>query len=84
MTSKKLLIIHSVGINSYGGREYLKYILNDYANENYPDEFFKPEDLHPLPLTHYKWVKDIMYRSSIEPPKNEYEKLVNFKKDWKK
>ena len=61
----------------YGG-------LDDYANENYPDEFFKPEDLHPLPLTHYKWVKDIMYRSSIEPPKNEYEKLVNFKKDWKK
>ena len=35
MTSEKLLIIHSVGINSNGGREYLKYILNYYANENY-------------------------------------------------
>ena len=35
MNSKKLTIIHCVGINSHGGREYLKYIINDYANKNY-------------------------------------------------
>ena len=58
--------------------------LFDFAEENYPEQFFKPEDLHPLPLVHYKWVKDIMYKSDIVPPKNEYKKLVNFKKDFKK
>ena len=58
--------------------------LFDFAEENYPGQFFKPKDLHPLPLAHYKWVKDIMYKSDIEPPKNEYEKLVNFRKNFKK
>ena len=56
--------------------------LNEYTEENYPEEFFKPEDLHPLPLAHYKWVKDIMYKSTLEPPKQELEKLINFKKEY--
>jgi len=59
----------------YGG-------LDDYANENYPEEFFKPEDLHPLPLAHYKWVKEVMYKSTLECPKQELEKLINFKKNY--
>ena len=56
--------------------------LNEYTEENYPEEFFKPEDLHPLPLAHYKWVKDVMYKSTLEPPKQELEKLINFKKEY--
>ena len=56
--------------------------LNEYAEENYPNEFFKPEDQHPLPLTHYKWVKDIMYRSNLECPQDEMNKLINFKRDF--
>jgi hypothetical protein len=54
--------------------------LNEYATENYPNEFFKPNDLHPLPLSHYKWVKDIMYKSNVEPPHDELQKLINFKR----
>jgi len=56
--------------------------LKEFAEENYPNEFFKPGDLHPLPLAHYKWVKDIMYRSSLEPPEHELKKLINFKKEY--
>jgi hypothetical protein len=56
--------------------------LNEYAEENYPNEFFKPEDQHPLPLTHYKWVRDIMYRSNLECPPAEMDKLINFKRDF--
>jgi len=56
--------------------------LNEYAEENYPDEFFKLEDQHPLPLTHYKWVRDVMYRSNLECPPDELGKLINFKRDF--
>ena len=55
MTSEKLLIIHSVGINSYGGREYLKYILNDYANENY--YLFLDSRLDPITIKAKKYRK---------------------------
>ena len=43
------------------------------------DQFAEDSDQHPLPMTHYKWVKDIMYQSNVEPPKEELEKLLNFK-----
>ena len=33
---------------------------------------------HPLPFIHYKWVKDIMFESDIEPPKKEYIKLEKY------
>ena len=56
--------------------------LNEYAEEKYPEEFFKPEDQHPLPLTHYKWVRDIMYQSNLECPPAEMDKLINFKRDF--
>jgi len=34
---------------------------------------------HPLPLAHYHWVKDVMYKSDILCPAEEYEKM----KEWK-
>ena len=52
--------------------------LYDFAKSEYPNEF-ADSDEHPLPLAHYKWVKDIMYQSNIEPPKDELDKLLNFK-----
>lgn len=55
--------------------------LFEFANENYPKEFAEKSDQHPLPLTHYKWVKDVMYKSQIETTDEELQKLINFKKD---
>ena len=51
----------------------------EFANELYPDQFAEESDQHPLPFTHYKWVKDIIFESDIEPPEEEYRKL----KEWK-
>ena len=51
----------------------------EFANDRYPDQFAEETDLHPLPLTHYHWVKDIIFESDIEPPEEEYRKL----KEWK-
>ena len=52
----------------------------EFSNDEWPDQFNRPHDLHPLPLAHYHWVKDVMYKSDIMCPDKEYEKL----KEWKK
>ena len=51
----------------------------EFANELYPDQFADETDQHPLPLTHYHWVKDIIFQSDTKPPEEEYRKL----KEWK-
>ena len=51
----------------------------EFANELYQDQFAEESDQHPLPFTHYKWVKDIIFKSDVEPPEEEYRKL----KEWK-
>ena len=51
----------------------------EFAHELYPEQFAEESDQHPLPFTHYKWVKDIIFKSDIEPPEEEYRKL----KEWK-
>jgi len=51
----------------------------EFAYELYPEQFAEESDQHPLPFTHYKWVKDIIFKSDIEPPEEEYRKL----KEWK-
>ena len=51
-----------------------KFGLRDFAHELYPSQFPAKDitkgdrHLHPLPYAHYKWVKDIMFKSksSIE------------------
>ena len=46
--------------------------LRDFAQDLYPDQFPTPDQtkgdrhLHPLPYPHYKWVKDIMFKSVRE------------------
>ena len=52
----------------------------EFTNEEHYDQMNRPYNLHPLPLAHYHWVKDIMYQSDITCPDDEYEKL----KQWKK
>jgi hypothetical protein len=51
----------------------------EFAHEQYPEEFAEESDQHPLPLTHYHWVKDIMFESDIKPPEGEYRKLTQWK-----
>ena len=53
--------------------------LNEFAEQQWPEQFNKPTDEHPLPLAHYHWVKDVMYKSDILCPAEEYEKM----KEWK-
>ena len=59
----------------------------EFAHEKYPEEFAEASDQHPLPLTHYHWVKDIIYKSKVKPPGLEYRKLkawktINLKKKY--
>ena len=51
----------------------------EFAHELYPEQFAEESDQHPLPLTHYHWVKDVIFKSDILAPENEYRKL----KEWK-
>ena len=51
----------------------------EFAHELYPEQFAEESDQHPLPLTHYHWVKDVIFESDILAPENEYRKL----KEWK-
>ena len=53
--------------------------LDDFTEEVCPEQYNKPEDLHPLPLAHYYWVKDIMYKSDKECPEEVYKQ----NKKWK-
>jgi hypothetical protein len=49
----------------------------EYAEENFAEYFLKGE-LHPPPIAHYHWVKDIMFQSDVLCPKDEYEALKNY------
>jgi len=53
--------------------------LDDFAKALYKDQYNLPDDYHPLPLAHYHWVKDVIFKSPILCPKDEYEKI----KKWK-
>ena len=57
---------------NYGG-------LDDFATQEYKDQYNLPDDLHPLPLAHYHWVKDVIFKSNVEPPEEEYKKLTQWK-----
>ena len=48
--------------------------LEEFSKDIWPDEYRKG-DLHPLPRAHYHWVKDVMFKSDIKCPEEEYRKI---------
>ncbi len=92
MCYKSIIIAHNKDYMTNGQKalynkiDWTKFIfykefcgLNEYTEDKWPEQFHKPHDEHPLPLAHYHWVKDVIYKSDIKCPDNEYEKL----KQWK-
>ena len=49
----------------------------EYAEENFTEYYLKGES-HPPPIAHYHWVKDIMFKSDVLCPDDEYNKLKNY------
>jgi len=49
----------------------------EYAKENFAEYYLKGES-HPPPIAHYHWVKDIMFKSDVPCPEDEYNKLKNY------
>ena len=92
MCYKRHIIIHDQDKMTNGQRalynkiDWNKFIfhkdfggLDEFTKDVWPDQYNKPDDEHPLPLAHYHWVKDVMYKSDIKCPDDEYRKL----KEWK-
>ncbi len=63
----------------YDGR----FGMRDFAKKIYPDQFLddigKDVYYHPLPLAHYRWVKDIMFKSKLEIPQDMQLKFESWK-----
>lgn len=49
----------------------------EFAEENFK-EYYLQGEAHPPPIAHYHWVKDIMFKSDVKCPEDEYEKLKNY------
>jgi len=49
----------------------------EFAEDNYK-EFYIPGESHPPPIAHYHWVKDMMFKSDVLCPEDEYNKLKNY------
>ena len=57
MIPKTLYIIHTAGIDSGGGREYLKYVINEYKSKNYfvfLDSRLDPKEFNIINFVQYK------------------------------
>ena len=52
----------------------------EFSEENYK-EYYVPGETHPPPIAHYHWVKDVMFKSDVECPPEEYVKLQNYFKE---
>lgn len=53
--------------------------LSEFAEDNYKEYYFIPGDPHPPPIAHYHWVKDMMFKSDVLCPADEYKKLKDYK-----
>lgn len=51
--------------------------LKEFGEDNYK-EYYIPGESHPPPIVHYHWTKDIMFKSDILCPEDEYNKLKNY------
>jgi hypothetical protein len=41
-------------------------------------EYYIPGESHPPPIAHYHWVKDVMFKSDVLCPEDEYNKLKDY------
>ena len=46
----------------------------EFGEDNYK-EYYIPGESHPPPIAHYHWVKDVMFKSEILCPEEEYNKF---------
>ena len=49
----------------------------EFAEENF-SQYYLEGETHPPPIAHYYWVKDIIFKSDIECPADELDKLKNY------
>ena len=49
----------------------------EFGKDNY-SEYYKLGESHPPPIAHYHWVKDIMFKSDVLCPQDEYKKIKNY------
>lgn len=49
----------------------------EFSQEHFSEYYLRGES-HPPPIAHYYWVKDIIFKSDIECPKDELDKLKNY------
>ena len=49
----------------------------EFGEDNYK-EYYIPGESHPPPIAHYHWVKDMIFKSDILCPEDEYNKLKNY------
>ena len=49
----------------------------EFGKDNY-SEYYKLGESHPPPIAHYHWVKDIMFKSDVLCPEDEYKKIKNY------
>ena len=76
---------HSESENALGNEiDWKKFLfykerqgLWEFADDNYK-EYYLPGENHPPPIAHYHWVKDIMFKSDILCPEDEYNKLKDY------
>jgi hypothetical protein len=51
--------------------------LCEFGEDNYKEYYLLGES-HPPPIAHYHWVKDVMFKSDVLCPEDEYNKLKNY------
>lgn len=49
----------------------------EFGQEHFSEYYLRGES-HPPPIAHYYWVKDIIFKSDIECPEDELEKLKDY------
>ena len=68
MKNIKITVIYTPGINSNGGKEYLKYIINLYSNQKYVlflDSRINPNELNSkIPPTEHRTIAYVVNPSN--------------------
>ena len=49
----------------------------EFGKDNY-SEYYKLGESHPPPIAHYHWVRDVIFKSELLCPDDEYKKIKNY------